>query len=113
ARDIIEAMNAQGAPIIAVDLASGINGTTGAVMGAAVRATRTVTFFRRKVGHVLLPGRLHCGNTHVADIGISPRVLDRIEPRTFLNRPDLWAKGFPRPPVDGHKYRRGHAVGVS
>src|SRR5262249_10947453 len=72
-----------------------------------------VTFFRRKVGHALLPGRLHCGNTRVADIGIPARVLDRIKPQAFLNRRELWAKEFRLPAIDGHKYRRGHAVVVS
>ena len=47
-RAMIEAMNAQSAPIVAVDLPSGINGTSGAVMGVAVRAAQTITFFRRK-----------------------------------------------------------------
>jgi len=112
ARAMIEAMNA--APCVyAVDLPSGINGTTGAVMGLAVNATETVTFFRRKIGHVLLPGRLHCGNVRIADIGIAASVLDQIKPRISINAPDLWAKGFPLPRVDGHKYARGHAVVVS
>src|SRR5262249_27474857 len=112
ARAMIDAMNA--APCVyAVDLPSGINGTTGAVMGLAVNAAQTVTFFRRKIGHVLLPGRLHCGNVRIADIGIAASVLDQIKPRVSINSPDLWAKSFPLPRVDGHKYARGHAVVVS
>jgi len=113
ARQMVEAMNAGGAPILAVDLPSGINGTTGAVMGAAVRATRTVTFFRRKVGHLMLPGRIHCGPVEVADIGIGPDVLAKIRPRVVANDPVLWRAQFPFPRVDGHKYSRGHAVVVS
>jgi hydroxyethylthiazole kinase-like uncharacterized protein yjeF len=113
ARAIIEAINAGGATIIAVDLASGINGTTGAVMGAAVRASRSVTFFRRKPGHVLLPGRLHCGPVEVADIGIKAEVLAQVRPRAMLNDPALWGALFLRPRIDGHKYSRGHAVVVS
>jgi hydroxyethylthiazole kinase-like uncharacterized protein yjeF len=109
---MIEAMNAASC-VCAVDLPSGINGTTGAVMGLAVKAAETVTFFRRKVGHVLLPGRLHCGTVRVADIGIAASVLDAIKPRISINSPPLWAKTFPLPRVDGHKYTRGHAVVVS
>jgi ADP-dependent NAD(P)H-hydrate dehydratase / NAD(P)H-hydrate epimerase len=113
AAEMIAAMNATGAPIIAVDLPSGINGSSGAVMGCAVQARETVTFFRRKLAHLLLPGRLHCGPVHVADIGIPQSVLDEITPRTFANEPPLWAKLFPIPEPDGHKYSRGHAVIVS
>jgi hydroxyethylthiazole kinase-like uncharacterized protein yjeF len=113
ARALIEAMNAAPARVYAVDLPSGINGTTGAVMGAAVTAAETVTFFRRKVGHLLLPGRTHCGSVHLADIGIPAKVLDRINPRTFVNGPHLWGRAFPLPQVSGHKYSRGHAVVVS
>jgi hydroxyethylthiazole kinase-like uncharacterized protein yjeF len=111
--DIIEAINASGVPVLSVDLPSGINGTTGAVMGVAVRATETVTFFRRKPGHLLLPGRVHCGRVRVVDIGIEAGVLEEIRPLTFENIPDLWRESFPVPRIDGHKYARGHAVVVS
>jgi hydroxyethylthiazole kinase-like uncharacterized protein yjeF len=115
---MIEAINGCGAPVVAVDLPSGINGTSGSVMGAAVMARESVTFFRMKPGHLLLPGRLHCGEVRVADIGIRGDVLERIGARTglaktWLNRPALWRQVFPVPRVDGHKYSRGHAVVMS
>ncbi len=113
ARALIEAMNAGGKPIVAVDLPSGINGTTGAVMGVAARARESVTFFRRKPGHLLLPGRIHCGKVRVADIGIPESVLAEVRPQTFANTPTLWGKSFPAPRRDGHKYTRGHTVIVS
>ncbi len=112
-RAMIESMNAQPAPVLAVDLPSGINGTSGAIMGAAVKAVRTVTFFRKKPGHLLLPGRIHCGAVSVADIGIPASVLARITPRTFENLPALWRESLPVPQLTGHKYDRGHAVVVS
>jgi hydroxyethylthiazole kinase-like uncharacterized protein yjeF len=113
ARSLIEAMNAQPAPIVAVDLPSGINGTSGAVMGYAVQAAQTVTFFRKKPGHLLLPGRLHCGAISVAEIGIPPSVLTQISPKARENIPPLWQPQFPVPRLTGHKYDRGHAVVVS
>jgi ADP-dependent NAD(P)H-hydrate dehydratase / NAD(P)H-hydrate epimerase len=109
----VEAINAAGCPVIAVDLASGINGTTGAVMGAAVKAFESITFFRKKSGHLLLPGRIYCGPVRVADIGIKAAVLAAINPMTFENRPPLWRALFPVPDIAGHKYGRGHAVVVS
>ena len=110
---LIEAINASGVAVIAVDLPSGINGETGAAMGQAVRATETVTFFRRKTGQLLLPGRSHCGAVSVADIGIPGTVLEQLRPQSFVSSPALWASMFPVPKVDGHKYSRGHAVVVS
>jgi ADP-dependent NAD(P)H-hydrate dehydratase / NAD(P)H-hydrate epimerase len=110
---MIEAINANGAPVLSVDLPSGVNGTTGAVMGVAVRATETVTFFRRKPAHLLLPGRIHCGRVRVADIGIDAVVLEEIQPQTFEDIPPSWQKSFPVPQIAGHKYARGHAVIVS
>ena len=111
--DMIAAINANGAPVLAVDLPSGINGTTGAVMGVAIRATETVTFFRRKPAHLLLPGRMHCGRVRVVDIGIDAGVLEEIRPQTFENVPPTWQKSFPVPRIDGHKYARGHVLVVS
>jgi hydroxyethylthiazole kinase-like uncharacterized protein yjeF len=109
----VEAMNGAGHPIVAVDLASGINGTTGAVMGAAVKAAECITFFRKKPGHLLLPGRIYCGPVEVANIGIEASVLPAINPTTFENCPALWRGLFPLPDIAGHKYGRGHAVVVS
>jgi hydroxyethylthiazole kinase-like uncharacterized protein yjeF len=111
--DVIAAINANGAPVLAVDLPSGVNGTTAAVMGIAVRATETVTFFRKKPAHLLLPGRLYCGRVRVADIGIAPQVLDEIRPQAFENLPAIWQLQFPVPRIDGHKYARGHVLAVS
>ena len=113
AHEMIEAINANGAPVLSIDLPSGINGTSGAVMGTAVNAVETVTFFRRKPAHLLLPGRLHCGRVRVADIGIDAQVLEEIRPATFENLPSCWRQSFPVPRIEGHKYARGHAVVVS
>jgi hydroxyethylthiazole kinase-like uncharacterized protein yjeF len=111
--DMIEAINANGAPVLSIDLPSGVNGTTGAVMGIAVRAAETVTFFRRKPAHLLLPGRLDCGRVRVADIGIDAQVLEKIQPQTFENTPQFWRQAFPVPRIDGQKYDRGHIIVVS
>jgi ADP-dependent NAD(P)H-hydrate dehydratase / NAD(P)H-hydrate epimerase len=110
---LIETVNASNLPVIAIDVPSGIDGTTGEVRGTAIRATATVTLFRLKPGHLLLPGRLHCGEVRLADIGIPASVLGPISPKTFANEPPLWRPEFPWPRPQSHKYARGHAVVVS
>ena len=96
-------------PIVAVDVPSGLMGDTGETVGA-VAAVLTVTFFRKKPGHLLLPGRSLCGEVVVADIGIPAAVLAQVVPDTFENDPGLWASELPRPGHGGNKYTRGHAL---
>ena len=96
-------------PVIAVDLPSGVSGDSGKVLGKAFFADTTVTFARKKPGHLLLPGRERCGEIVLADIGIGDGIIARLQPRTFENTPALWLDHFPVPAVDAHKYKRGHA----
>lgn len=113
AGEVVAALNGSVIPVVAVDIPSGIDGATGEVRGSAVCADLTVTFFRRKPGHLLMPGREHCGNTVLADIGIPAEVLDEIAPRTFENVPALWRRAMPMRQTGSHKYSHGHAVAVS
>jgi ADP-dependent NAD(P)H-hydrate dehydratase / NAD(P)H-hydrate epimerase len=113
ARAAVEAIAASGTPTIAVDLPSGIDGRTGKVRGAAVHAIETVTFCRLKPGHLLFPGRDHCGKVTVADIGIADATVKKLNPTTFANEPELWRDKFPKPRRLGHKYDRGHVIVVS
>jgi NAD(P)H-hydrate epimerase len=96
-------------PLIAVDVPSGVMGDTGESRGA-VPAQCTVTFARKKPGHVLLPGRDLAGDVVVADIGTPSAVLDGIAVDTWENDPALWRCDLPRPSSGGNKYSRGHAL---
>jgi len=96
-------------PIVTIDVPSGLLGDTGETLGA-VASVLTVTFFRKKPGHLLLPGRLLCGEVVVADIGIPSSVLEQIAPNTFENDPCLWIGDLPQPQDRGNKYSRGHAL---
>lgn len=112
AAEAVALMNRAGRPVIAVDVPSGVSGDTGLAEGPAVRATETVTFFRLKPGHLLLPGRSLCGRIVVADIGIpAATALSEIAPRAFHNEPALWLAALPHHGLDTHKFRRG-AVAV-
>lgn len=110
---VIDEINEKRLDCVAIDIPSGVHGDSGAIMGTACKALLTVTFFRKKPGHVLMPGRECCGETVVIDIGIRPNVLREIAPKGCENGPDLWAQKFPWPELGSHKYARGHAVVVS
>ena len=111
AAQAIAAVNRSGLPVVAVDLPSGIDGRSGKVLGTAVKANCSVTFFRLKPGHLLMPGRSHAGRRLIVDIGIGAEVLATIQPKTAWNRPGHWS--LPALTADGHKYDRGHAIVVS
>jgi len=109
AKVAINAINDSKLPVVSIDMASGINTDTGAVMSAAIRAAHTVTFVRAKLGHVVLPGKAHIGELHIYDIGISGST---VKPLYFLNAPVLWKQSFPTLSPESHKYTRGHTVVV-
>jgi NAD(P)H-hydrate epimerase len=109
-REMAEAANAAGVPVVAIDVPSGLNGDTGKIVGSVCfQANLTVTFFRKKPAHVLMPGRDLCGEIVVADIGIAEAALEGVS--LFENGPTLWE--IPRPQNGGNKYIRGHCIVVS
>jgi len=113
AAEILEGVQLSPAAVVAVDVPSGVHGDSGQVLGKAVPADLTVTFHRRKTGHVLLPGRVLCGEVAVIDIGIPDGVAEDGINLVRENKPELWLDELPRPAIDGHKYARGHAVVAS
>ena len=110
ALEMVESLKVRGIPVCAVDVPSGLDGASGMILGAAASAALTVTFFRKKLGHLLYPGRGLCGDILVADIGIPAAVLDDIAPNTWENGPDLWLAGYPWPQPESYKYKRGEVL---
>ncbi|WP_293718600.1 NAD(P)H-hydrate dehydratase [Stappia sp.] len=125
AAEAVRQVNESGLPVVAVDLPSGVSGASGLPLvnaegeAVAIRATDTVTFFRAKPGHYLMPGRSLAGRLEIADIGIRGDAIDRIREgdataiRLWRNGPDLWRDAWRAPGAETHKYARGHAVVLS
>ena len=110
AREVVEAINARGLPSVAIDMPSGVHGDSGRILGGAARARMTVTFCRRKPGHLLLPGRSYAGEVICADIGVPDLAVDRQNIDLHENSPSAWLQNNPWPNPEGHKYDRGHAL---
>jgi NAD(P)H-hydrate epimerase len=107
--DVLAYISRRALPIVAVDIPSGILGDSGENLGAAP-AVCTVTFTRKKPGHLLLPGRDACGDVVVADIGIPQDVLNSLAIDTWENTPALWRAKLPQWHANINKYSRGHAL---
>ena len=107
---LVEALKERRIPICAIDVPSGLDGASGTVLGAAASADLTVTFFRKKPGHLLYPGRGLCGDVVVADIGIAATVLNDISPNAWENGPGLWLDIYPWPEPQDYKYKRGEVL---
>jgi len=116
AKAVVERVNGfarAGGRVLAVDVPSGVDGETGKVRGVAVEATASVTFFRLKPGHLLLPGRALSGAIRLADIGIPEAALAPIAQQAFVNAPAVWREALPRPNAASHKYARGAVLVLS
>lgn len=108
-KEAVELINASGRPVLAVDIPSGIHGTSGQVMGVAVRASVTVTFAAAKLGHVLYPGAEYAGRLVVADIGIPRELLENAEGCEFLTAESM-RPVLRRRDRQAHKGHFGHAL---
>jgi NAD(P)H-hydrate epimerase len=109
----IEAMNASGRPVLAIDIPSGIRGDDGTSDGPAVRADATVTMGLPKIGVVLPPGAEHAGRVWVADVGHPPRLLDGAGVRTWLVTRGMVDAAVPRRRIDAHKGAFGRVLVVA
>ena len=110
AASLMQFINRAGIPVVSIDIPSGLNPDTGQIYGQSIVADLTVTFFRKKLAHVLMPGRMLCGDVAVADVGIPDAALNHISLQVCENHPDLWIGYFPQPQLNQNKYDRGHVL---
>jgi NAD(P)H-hydrate epimerase len=108
--EAIDLLNTGPAPVVSVDIASGVEGATGAVAGVAVRADLTVTFGAAKLGSMLLPGAGYAGDVRVVDIGFDDAAMPT---DVGLTEPADVAGALPARAVDGHKKASGTVVVVA
>ena len=110
AASAIDAMNSSGAPIVAVDIPSGLSADTGFALGRAVVSELTVTFGLPKVGLALGEGAQYAGRIKVVDIGIPDDLVDKIDSKLLLVEPSMFSSVMGARAIDSHKGTFGHVV---
>lgn len=110
AAQMIDWINAAHLPVIALDIASGIDATSGVVHGTAIYATHTLSFCRKKRGHLLMPGKEYAGEVTLIPIGISDATIASLDAKCEENHPDIWRAHFPSFDTAHHKYSKGHVA---
>ena len=104
---VFRKINKSNNPVVSVDISSGVCSNTGEILGNALKADFTITFHRKKIGHVIGFGKQFCGKLKVVDIGFSQK---KLQTSCWENSPDLWKKYFPWKKTFGHKYSRGRVI---
>src|SRR5437667_10405056 len=102
---LVEKLNTLGTPVLAIDIPSGIDADTGAIMGCAVRASHTVTFIAHKPGLLTLDGPDHCGELKLDTLGLDPVRL--LEPEGMLLDADILGRAIRPRPSNFHKGQAG------
>ncbi|WP_298222572.1 NAD(P)H-hydrate dehydratase [Acidocella sp.] len=97
--------------IVAVDVPSGLDGCTGQMRRFAPQAEFTITFVRKKPGHLLFPGRALCGEVLLRDIGMKDEIIGRVAPDIWENGPTLFS--LPQRTATDHKYSSGDVTILS
>ena len=104
---VFKKINLSKNPVVSVDIPSGVCSNTGEILGSAIKADFTITFHKKKIGHVVGFGKWFSGKLQVVDIGF---VKKKVKTKCYENFPDLWIKYFPWKKTFGHKYSRGRVV---
>ena len=107
---LIEITNRKQVPIISIDIPTGIDSSSGAIRGAAIKASKTITFEFLKLGHLIYPGRKYCGDIIVSSIKIPEECHKNNISKIFVNVPKLWKEKIPTHEAEVHKYNKGHTL---
>ena len=106
-KEIFDQINKSNNCVVSVDIPSGVCSNTGKILGSAIKADFTITFHRKKIGHILGLGKKFSGRIKVMDIGFSQKKMNT---QCLKNSPNLWIRYFPWKKTSDHKYSRGRAV---